>query len=338
MGTDQVYAFLQAHAGAYCSGEEISRQLGISRAAVWKAVSALRAGGYTIDARTGLGYALVDRPDALTEREIRRCLQALGAEAGAALRCLNEVDSTNSYLKREALSGAADGTFAVSDCQTAGRGRLGRTFQSPAGKGIYLSGLFRPALPAEALVPVTALTAVAMCDAVDSVCHIRPQIKWTNDLVLHQKKIAGILTEVALEGETGAVQSLVIGVGINVSQTPADFSPDVAAMATSLSRELGQAVSRPALAAAMIAALRRMMADLTGDPGPYLAKYRRDCVTLGQEVQLLRGTGQERAFAEDIDDQFGLVVRRSDGQRETIRSGEVSVRGLYGYAASRPEA
>ena len=256
---------------------------------------------------------------------------------GVTLRCLEAVDSTNSYLKREALSGAADGTFAVAECQTAGRGRLGRSFQSPAGKGIYLSGLFRPSLPPEALTPVTALTAVAMCDAVEAVCQVRPQIKWTNDLILHQKKIAGILTEVALEGETGAIQSLVIGVGINVSQGPEDFSPDVAAMATSLKEALGKPVSRPQLAAEMITALQRMMADLGGDLRPYLEKYRQDCVTLGREVQLLWRDRRERAFAEDIDDQFGLVVRYADGCREVVRSGEVSVRGLYGYVPSDGE-
>ena len=333
---DQVYELLQTHAGAYLSGEEISQQLGISRAAVWKAVSALRAAGYTIEARTGLGYALVDRPDALTEREIGRALQVIGVEV-AALRCLEEVDSTNSYLKREALAGAADGTFAVAEYQSGGRGRQERSFQSPRGKGVYLSALFRPSLSPGQLMPVTALTAVAMCDAVEAVCQVRPQIKWTNDLILHQKKIAGILTEVALEGETGAVQSLVIGVGINVSQTPEDFSPDVAAMATSLCAALGRPVSRPELAAAMIAALRRLMADLGGDLDPYLHKYRRDCATLGQEIQLLWRDRRERAFAEDIDDQFGLVVRYADGRREVIRSGEVSVRGLYGYVPSDGE-
>ena len=336
MRKEQVYELLEARAGAYLSGEEISQRLGISRAAVWKAVAALRADGYTIDARTGLGYALVDRPDALTERELRRCLQALGAGEGVTLRCLEEVDSTNSYLKREALSGAPDRTFAAAECQSAGRGRLGRSFQSPAGKGIYLSGLFRPALPPEALAPVTAMAAVAVCDAIEAVCRVRPRIKWTNDLLLHRRKIAGILTEAALEGESGAVESLVVGVGVNVSQAPEDFSPDVAEMAASLSRELGAPVSRPQLAAELIAALVRMAGDLGGDLGPWLEKYRRDCATLGQEVQLLWQEGRERAFAEDIDEQFGLVVRCADGRRKVIRSGEVSVRGLYGYAPEEP--
>ena len=336
MSREQVYELLQSSAGMYCSGEEISGKLGISRAAVWKAVSALRSDGYTIDARPGLGYALLERPDALTELEVRRCLRAMGRDAGVTLRCLEEVDSTNSYLKREALSGAPGCTFATAECQTGGRGRQGRTFQSPRGKGIYLSGLFRPALPPDCLIPVTAMAAVAMCDAIEAACRVRPRIKWTNDLLLGQQKIAGILTEMALEGETGAVQSLVIGAGVNVSQEPEDFSPEVAAMATSLSHALGRPISRPQLAAEMIAGMKQLMEDLGGDLSAYLEKYRRDCATLGQEVQLLWRGQQAQAFAEDIDPQFGLVVRYQDGRCEVIRSGEVSVRGLYGYAASAP--
>ena len=331
MSKDQVYELLQSRPGVYLSGEEISRQLGISRAAVWKAVASLRAAGYTIDARTGLGYTLLERPDALTEREIGRWLRSLDGHHTVTLRCLEEVDSTNSYLQREALSGAADATFAVAESQSAGRGRQGRSFQSPPGKGIYLSGLFRPRLSPDKLIPITAMTAVAVCDAVEAVCKVRPRIKWTNDLLLGTKKLAGILTEVALEGETGTVQSLVIGVGVNVLHQPEDFSADVAQMATSLSQELGYAVSRPQLAAQIIAALMGLVGDLGGDPRPYLQKYRKDCATLGQEVQLLWRDRQERAFAEEIDDQFGLVVRYGDGRREIIRSGEVSVRGLYGY-------
>ena len=332
---EQVYELLRSQDGAYLSGEEISHRLSISRAAVWKAVTALRADGYTIQARTGLGYALLSRPDALTEREIRPWLPAFGAE-GISLRCLETVDSTNSYLKREALQGARDGTFAVAEYQSAGRGRLGRSFQSPAGKGIYLSGLFRPALLPGKLVPVTAMAAVAVCDAVESVCRARPRIKWTNDLLLNGKKIAGILTEMALEGETGAVESLVIGVGINVSQAPGDFTPDVAAMASSLVEELGRPVSRPELAAAVMAALGRVVRDLDGDLEPYLQKYRRDCATLGREVSFLWQGRQERALAQDIDEQFGLAVRCAGGERMVLRSGEVSVRGLYGYLPEEP--
>ena len=176
----------------------------------------------------------------------------------------------------------------------------------------------------------TGMAAVAVCRAVERVSGAAVQIKWTNDLVLGGKKLCGILTEMALEGETGMTESLVIGAGVNVSQTPEDFGPQVAEMATSLA-QAGFVVSRPALAAAMIEELYRLAADLGGDISPWVAEYRRRCVTLGREVRLLWTEGQERAEALDVDDQFGLVVRRADGTVTTIRSGEVSVRGLWGY-------
>jgi len=331
MSKDLVYRLLSERPGQYVSGEEISRQAQISRAAVWKAVDALRRDGYTIEARSGIGYALRSSPDALSQREIGLQLQKLGVTP-SRLDCLEEIDSTNSYLKREALAGAPHGTVAVANYQTGGRGRPGRVFLSPRDKGVYLSVLLRPGLTPERLLPVTALTAVAVCDAIENTCGLRPKIKWTNDLLLNGKKIVGILTEAALEGESGAVESLVIGAGVNVHHTAGDFTPEVAQIATSLSAEKGAPVSRPRLAAEMTAALYRLSEDLGGDLSGYLAAYRRDCLTLGREVRLLWSENQETVFAEDVDDRFGLIVRHADGTRTTLRSGEVSVRGLLGYA------
>ena len=329
MSKDLVYRLLLERGGQFLSGEEISRQAGISRAAVWKAVDNLRRDGYTVEARTGLGYALTQFPDALSPREILRHLEG---DPPARLDCLQEIDSTNSYLKRAALEGAPAGTVAVADYQSGGRGRTSRSFLSPRGKGVYLSILLRPAQTPEQLLPVTALTAVAVSDAIENTCGLRPRIKWTNDLLLGGRKLVGILTEMALEGESRAVESLVIGAGVNVHHTAEDFTPEVAEMATSLYTQTGRRISRPQLAAEMIRALSRLSDALGGDLSAYRAAYRRDCLTLGREVRLLWDGRGEVVFAEDIDDQFGLVVRRGDGSREVIRSGEVSVRGLYGYA------
>ena len=328
MSKERVYALLREQPEVFRSGQELSERLGISRAAVWKAIEALRKDGYTVEARTGLGYRLTAAPDALVEREIRRFLPS---EAMCPdLRCLEEVDSTNSYLKREALSGAPDRTAAVAERQTGGRGRMGRTFQSPAGQGVYLSVLLRPKLEPEALMGVTGMAAVAVCDAVEAAAGVRPGIKWTNDLVLNGRKLCGILTELAIEAETGLAESLVIGAGVNVRQRDADFGPELARMATSLEQE-GCPVSRPKLAAAMIGAFCRLADSLGGDVTPWVDAYRRDCVTLGKPVRLLWTEGQTRAEALDIDGQFGLVVRLPDGAVTTVRTGEVSVRGLYGY-------
>lgn len=331
MSRETVLALLRAGEGTYLSGEELSRRLGLSRTAVWKAVDALRREGYVIEARAGLGYRLAETPDALTEPEIRSFLGETAA-VGRELRCFDEIDSTNNYAKQIALSGAADGTVIVADCQTAGRGRMDRSFQSPKGKGIYLTALLRPSLPPERLLPVTAMAGVAVCAAVERVCGVRPGLKWPNDPVLGGKKLCGILTELSVEAETGRVQYLVLGIGVNVLQTAEDFTPEVAEMAASLAMALGRPVSRPALAAALIEELDRLYAALkAGDLGDYLAIYRRDCVNLGKTVQLLSPGGRETVTAVGIDRDFGLVVRGDDGRERAVRSGEVSVRGLYGY-------
>lgn len=172
------------------------------------------------------------------------------------------------------------------------------------------------------------MAAVAICRAVERVSGARPQIKWTNDLLLNGRKLCGILTATAV---TGADFALIIGAGVNVSHSREDFGPEVGRLATSLALE-GYQVSRPALAAAMIEELRRVDRDLGGDPRSWVEAYRRRCVTLGREVRLLWTQGQEVAQALDVDDQFGLVVRHEDGTVTTVRTGEVSVRGLYGYA------
>ena len=327
MSREKVLALLRDREG-YLSGEELSRELGLSRAAVWKAVEALRKDGYAIEARTGLGYRLTAAPDALTEREVRRFLGQPGV-LGRELHCLETIDSTNTYAKKLAMSGAPDGTVVIANDQTAGRGRMGRTFQSPKDKGIYLSVLLRPEMEPQRLMPVTAMAGIAVADAVEAVCGVRPGLKWPNDPVIGNKKLCGILTEMSLEGETGRVQYLVLGIGINVGQ--ADLTEDVAAIATSLSAYLGRPVSRPQLAAALIKELEKLYGALKdGDLSRYLAAYRRDCVNLGKTVQLL-GEDREVVTAVDIDGEFGLVVRTADGTEKTVRSGEVSVRGMYGY-------
>lgn len=334
MSRDKVLALLRREMGATVSGQELSRCLGLSRAAVWKAVDGLRREGYVIEARSGSGYRLLAVPDALTEPEIRN-LMGWTFAVGRELRCFPELDSTNNYLKVLAQSGqGTDGLAVIADSQSAGRGRMERAFQSPKGKGIYLSVLLRPALPADRLLSVTALAGVAVCRAVERVCGVRPGLKWPNDPVLGGKKLCGILTEMSLEAETGRLQWLVLGIGVNVLQEREDFSPEVGEIAVSLLQATGQAVSRPALAAALLEELDKMYADLqAGALEPYYEAYRRDCVNLGKRVQLIPAGGGARETAEavGIDSAFGLTIRDEQGTLRTVRSGEVSVRGLWGY-------
>lgn len=237
------------------------------------------------------------------------------------------IDSTNSYLKREAVNGAPRGSVAVADAQSAGRGRLGRTFQSPPDKGVYLSVLLRPKCSGEMLMCATGMAAVAACRAIQKTVGVQPGIKWTNDLVLNGKKLAGILAETVMLGDEAA---LIIGVGINVHHRKEDFAGEVAEIATSLAME-GFAASRVSLAAALIGEFYALGDALGGEIDDYVEEYRGCCVTLGKRVRLVWKEEQPQADALDIDERFGLAVRLEDGTTTTVRSGEVSVRGLYGY-------
>ena len=315
MGKETVLALLLREKGHFVSGEAVSAELGITRAAIWKSISALRAQGYEIDAVTGRGYCLKSLPDTLTEQTVRSYL--------------GPVETVG---KRIALAGAPDGTVAVAAEQTSGRGRRGRSFQSAAGKGVYLSILLRPKLAPSQLMPLTGLIAVAMSRAVDRVAGTHSQIKWTNDLILNGRKLCGILTELSVEGETGELQYVVAGIGFNVSQREEDFAGEVSKIATSILRETGRLISRAELSAAMIEELDALYTALrSGETSGYLDEYRRRCVTIGREVQLLWQDTKEKVTALDVDEEFGLIVRRENGTVETVRTGEVSVRGLYGY-------
>ena len=320
---------LQEQEGAFLSGEALSRELGITRAAVWKGIEGLRKDGYEIESKTRMGYRLLAAPEHLSADSIRSHLHT--QVVGRTILCFDTLGSTNTFAKKQAAEGCEDGLVILADQQTGGRGRCGRTFESPSGKGVYLTALLRPNAAQMDVLPITALAAVAVCNAVEHVCGVRPGIKWTNDLVLNGKKLAGILTEMGIEGESGRLEYVAIGIGINVNHQKTDFGAAVAELATSLSMELGQTISRSALAVALIEELDQMYAKLGKAFSEELAAYRRDCVTLGKEVRILGSGAERRAYALEIDDQFALVVRNEKGERETIQSGEVSVRGLYGY-------
>ncbi len=243
---------------------------------------------------------------------------------------LPETGSTNDDLKVLAKQGAPHGTVLLADRQTDGHGRLGRSFHSPEGQGIYMSILLRPECSPAELMHLTCAVAVAMCDAVEAACDFRPGIKWTNDLVYGKRKLGGILTELGLN-KKGKVDYAIIGIGINCSQQEDDFAPDIQAIAGSLAMASGQAVSRSKVAAAMMDALYTMSRTLFSGAFVMLWQYRRDCITLGQDISILRGDDVFHAHAVDVDGSGALVVRYPDGTMDTVNSGEVSVRGMYGY-------
>lgn len=324
-----VLSLLEAAGDAFVSGEEMSARLGITRAAVWKQIKKLRETGYHIEAVTNLGYRLLAKPDALDRDAL---LEALGEHPWRdRVTVLETVDSTNSLAKRQALAGAPHGSVFLSDEQTGGRGRQGRSFVSPRGAGVYLSVLLRPQCPPTALPHVTAMAAVAACDAVEQVAGLRPGIKWTNDLILGEKKLSGILTELSVEWESGSLEYLVIGIGINCNHRETDFPPELRDKATSLALETGRPTDRNLLAAALIRSLHRLSEDMLTHKAPWMAQYARDCITIGRPIRILRTDSLRTGTATGIDENGALLVRYDSGETGVVFSGEVSVRGAEGY-------
>lgn len=241
----------------------------------------------------------------------------------------DSIDSTNTYAKTLARQGAPHGSSVLAGSQSAGRGRLGRSFHSPSGTGIYLSVILRPECSPQELMHLTCAVGSAMCNAVEAVCGIRPGIKWINDLVLQQRKIGGILTELGFTCD-GRVDYAVVGIGINCDQCREDFPEELHSIASSLRAVTGQTVDIPSLAAAMLISLEEMSHKLLTQKATIMDRYRSDCITLGKSVQL-HGQRTGNAFALDVDDDGGLIVRLEDGTVHSVQSGEVSVRGLYTY-------
>lgn len=240
------------------------------------------------------------------------------------LEAFESLDSTNTYLKKRAAGGAPEGTVVIANAQTAGRGRMGRSFASAPGLGIYLSMLLRPDAEAECVQSLTAGTAVAVCRAVERVCGVAPGIKWINDLFLKGKKICGILCESSVK--SGSAEYVVLGIGLNVITRPQDFPEELRGTAGSLYSQTGIVYERGKLISAMISELSAMYEAWKTDPRALLDDYRRRCIVLGKTVEVSPVTGGVfTAAAEEISDDFGLVLRLPDGSVRTVHSGEVSI-------------
>lgn len=258
--------------------------------------------------------------------DIQNCLQ--GHPWGEQIHWFDEIDSTNTKAKEMALSGAPHGTVLIADHQTGGRGRLGRSFQSPCEMGVYLSVLLRPQCSVSELMHLTCATAVAACNAVERVTDLRPGIKWTNDLVCGKRKMAGILTELVTIGDQVCA---VVGIGINCCQSLEDFSEELCGFAGSLRMATGKTVDRAKIAAALIEAVYCMDLSLISGKTVLMDQYRRDCITIGQDVSLLCADQIRHGHALSVNDDGALVVRFEDNSVENVFSGEISVRGMYGY-------
>jgi BirA family biotin operon repressor/biotin-[acetyl-CoA-carboxylase] ligase len=313
-----VLAFLAEAGDDVVSGEAISDKLGLSRAAVWKHVRSLRGQGYRIQAVAARGYRLLGIPDRLGVLEVKPLLNT--HDMGQALHCHEEVTSTRDLAKELAEEGAAHGEVVIADRQTAGRGRRGRTWASPPGKNLYLSAVLRPDLPPQRAPELTLVASLAVCDACRQ-AGVDAGIKWPNDVLAGDRKLAGILTELAAEPEQ--VHWAVVGIGVNLNAGPEDLPPDLRAVATSLAIERGQPVPRALFAAALLTLLEQWL-DRHAEEGfePIREAWRERSATLGREVRVEADGAEGDGVAEDLDETGALLVRAA-GRRIRVAAGDV---------------
>jgi len=313
-------SLLEEAEGGFVSGEEISRKLGISRTAVWKQIRKLEAEGYTIEAVPRMGYRIVKRPSRLLRQEIMAHLRTLSF--GRHLILLDEVGSTQEALRELAEAGAPEGTLVIAERQTEGRGRMGRQWLSPPGKGIWMSLLLRPLIPLPQIPQLTLLAAVAMHRAITRKTGLDIGIKWPNDLLIGGQKISGILMESA--AEEARVKYVLAGIGISVNLDAEDFPPDIRPKATSLKLAAGREWDRPRIVAEVLDEFEKLYEIYLNEGfSPIRTLWEMNAVTLGKPAVLNTPEGTVEGVPETLDDAGGLVVRMPDGKLRVFYSADV---------------
>ena len=318
---ERIVAWLRT-AGAPLSGEELARRLGCSRAAVWKQISVLRGLGYRIEARRAQGYALARAPDRLGPAELEPHLTGHWHD----VRWLAETDSTQRVARELARAGAAEGTVVIAEAQTAGRGRLGRTWHSPRGVNLYCSIVLRPALLPAAVPQVALVAGVAVAAALAETPGVAPRIKWPNDVLIDGRKVAGVLTE--MEAEVERVHHVILGIGVNLNASRSAFPPELRERVTSVLLATGRRVDRAAFTARLLAALEaRYGRFLEGGFGVVRSECESYSCLTGTEVRVASPEGEVAGRVAGLDADGALRLTRPDGTSTRIVAGEVTLRG-----------
>ena len=295
----------------YISGQALAKKFSKSRAAVWKAVKSLIHDGYDIDAVTNRGYKLTDSNNLISAQSIKAAVKS-----DVEVLYFPSVDSTNNCCKR-LLADGKNGVFLVTaDEQTAGRGRQGKSFYSPPLTGVYFSLVIRPRTTLQNAVTATTAAAVAVCKAIEKLTDKKPKIKWVNDVYLDGKKICGILTEAVTNFEDATVESVIIGIGINI--TTVDFPEDVPSAGS-----LNAKISRNRLIAEITSELLEIA---QGDYNAFIAYYRSHSMVIGEKIKFIHNAKVTAATAVAIDETGGLEVELENGEHTVLRSGEISIR------------
>ena len=306
----------------FVSGQVISERLGVSRNAVHKHVNSLRKRGYRILGISRRGYKLEEEPSQLAMPVVAKLTQR--SRLGTSFRYHDETGSTNAEAKRLALEGTPEGTVVVTECQSAGRGRLGRRWTSPAGKGLLFSIVLRPTLPMTDAHLLTLLTGVAVAEAIEAQVKLPVHLKWPNDLIVANRKAGGILLEVS--GEHDKVDWVVAGVGVNVNTERAELPVSLRRTATSLKMAADNTVDRTVLLARILLTLERVYFDcMRSGFEQALCAFRDRDYLLHRTVSVQTRTGAIVGEAAGIDDRGALLVELPDRRIRRFHSGDVSL-------------
>ncbi|MGN1002055.1 MAG: biotin--[acetyl-CoA-carboxylase] ligase [Oscillospiraceae bacterium] len=317
---DEVLELLSGEPGRFYSGQEIAARLQVTRAAVWKAIEALRDSGYPITAVTNRGYALSPEADVFSGPAVAALLPGLPLRIELA----DSLPSTNTALCGRAAAGEPEGLVLMAREQTGGRGRSGRPFFSPAGTGLYLSVLLRPKLPAPKAQLLTCLAAVAAARAAEEVSGREIRVKWVNDLLCGGKKVCGILTEAAMSLESDGLDYAVLGLGFDLREPEGGWPEGIADIAGGLFEGAVPPGTRTRLAAAFLREFWPLYENF--DPARFVPEYRSRQAALGKTVEVLAAGAPPRlARAEALDEECRLVVRYEDGSTQALFGGEVRI-------------
>ena len=312
---------LMDHSDTFVSGQKLCKTFGVSRQAVWKNICCLKELGYDIESVTNKGYRLISKPDILYGPEIEAYLEE--ESFCQKVECHDSIDSTNIRGKQLAELGEAEGTLIVADRQTAGRGRRGRNWISESGVGIYMTYVLRPTVQPAHVSGITLLAALAMCEATYQECDVLPQIKWPNDVIIDGKKICGILTEAVSDFESGRIDTVVVGIGINYHAPKEGYPDEIKEIAGTVCAE-DEKIPRNELVAAIIENLCKLYQDLPDKS--FMEDYRKWSNVLGKKIRFTSGTDWEYGTAVAIDEDGGLIVEKEDHTQEILRTGEITVR------------
>ncbi|MCM1299175.1 MAG: biotin--[acetyl-CoA-carboxylase] ligase [Firmicutes bacterium] len=311
---EELLKIMDSSGGENISGQELAEKLGVSRTAVWKAMNKLQEQGYEIEATRNRGYRMIRSGDLLSAEQISGYLSP--EVKTADIQVFKSISSTNTYAKKLAADGAKSGTVIIADQQTEGRGRRGNSFFSPPKTGLYMSVILRPKGFEAETDMVTVCAGCAVCRAIEKLTDKKPLIKWVNDIYLKEKKICGILTEGVVDFETGHIDNIVVGIGLNI--TTGDFPEDIEQKAGALDHK----ISRNRIAAEIIEELYHCL-NRTREEN--IKDYKNRSLVLGKEVYYLKNGVPHHGEALDIDQKGQLIVLTQNG-RETLNSGEISVR------------